>query len=157
MADIALFSQRLAGLMTKNDRNEIMQTNLRASQYALRLTEADAEQIMEARDNALKGLGRMEFGPGIAAELIASFCDSPYIDQAHYAETICDLLELFYYLKNELHDEIGDTELIAIMKDRFHHYCHGALDLLAGREADRLIQEILDRPAGSRLLEEEGV
>jgi hypothetical protein len=78
--------------------------------------------------------GRVEFGGGIVDKVILMFCDSPYISMHNYEETLHELIEIFYYYKNEALDLIGDDELIKYMKTAFNGICQGSLDLLAGRE-----------------------
>lgn len=40
------------------------------------------------------------------------FSNSPFISQFNYVTTLNDLIETFYYFKNETLDEISDDELI---------------------------------------------
>lgn len=60
----------------------------------------------------------MEFGEGIAPKIIREFCDSNYIDQGNYVESIIRLQEIFYLFKNEMNDEITDDELLHLMSER---------------------------------------
>lgn len=109
---------------------EIQQINEETLEYGLKLSEADTKAIIEVRNEALSSYGRVEFGGGIITKIISSFCDSPYIWQQNYVETINDLIEIFYYYKNESMDEISDDELIDFMKEYFDNKCQGDLDLL---------------------------
>ena len=43
---------------------------------------------------------RVEFGEGIVPKIIYEFCDSNYIDQNNYVDTIIRLQEIFYLYKN---------------------------------------------------------
>lgn len=67
-------------------------------------------------------------------KLAEAFCDSAYVDGQNYADTLCALTELFYYLKNDTLDSLPDDELIAVMKQCFDGDCEGSLELLAGRD-----------------------
>lgn len=58
------------------------------------------------------------------------FSESPYITQEHYVSTLHELHEIFYHLKNETEDKIGDAKLIGMMKDCFDQECEGSLELL---------------------------
>lgn len=40
------------------------------------------------------------------------FCNAPFLFQFNYMEMLSDLLEIFYYFKNESLEEISDDELI---------------------------------------------
>ncbi|MGE5415433.1 MAG: DUF6323 family protein [Acidobacteriota bacterium] len=142
MSNIMKFFNPTNSVMKRSIVTQITQTNIVSKDYKLMLSETDALAIIEARNDALKNLGRFELGFDVISEIIKAFCTSPYINQIDYTETICDLVELFYYMKNETADEIGDTDLIQIMKERFDSRCCGAVDLLISRELESLIQEV---------------
>ena len=91
---------------------------------------------------ALKDLGRIEMGTEVISQLIRIFCCSPFINQNNYVATIIDLIEAFYYLKNETRDEIGDMELIELMKECFDNRCFGSTELLIGQELEGVIQAV---------------
>jgi hypothetical protein len=80
----------------------------------------------------------MEFGGGVLKKLIEQFCDSPYLSQHDYLNTLSELTETFYYFKNESLDLIGDDELISYMKDCFDNRCNGSIELLQGREMEKM-------------------
>ena len=65
---------------------------------------------------------------GIIDKLIKKFCDSPYINQENYAETVYKLVEIFYEYKNETMDLISDDELIELMKKFFDGIAGGDLE-----------------------------
>ena len=116
--------------------NEILMLNEQTKPYSLTLTKKDIFQIIEARNQTLKGYGRIELGTDTINKLIKNFYTSPYIEQDAYMATIMDLQEVFYYMKNETEDQISDDELIDILKDFFENYCKGSLELLQGREIE---------------------
>lgn len=116
---------------------KIQAANDYTSRYGLSLSEEEAALLLRERKDALKEQGRVEFGEGILPKLIFAFCDSPYIFQDNYAETLGRLQEIFYFYKNESLDEITDDELINFMKASFDGSCQGSLDYLedTGMEA----------------------
>ena len=61
---------------------------------------------------------RIEFGKNILEKLIFAFCDSDFIYQENYRETLIRLQNIFYLYKNESMDELTDEELINIMRIR---------------------------------------
>lgn len=79
---------------------DVTETNTHTEKYQLRLSEQEAMEIVLARDDSLKRLGRVEIGLDLITKIILAFRDSPYINQADYADTISDLVEMFYYMKN---------------------------------------------------------
>jgi hypothetical protein len=60
----------------------------------------------------------------------------------NYTRTIHELLEIFYYYKNETLDIVSDDDLIKYMKTAFDGICQGSLDLLKGRELARLARNL---------------
>ena len=129
-------------LLQQNQLEKVMETNLTTKRYGLVLSEQDAQLILKERSNALKEQKRVEFGTGIAARIIYEFCDSDYIDQNNYVDTIVRLQEIFYLYKNEMQDEITDDELLHLMKEQFETLCFGDLDYLEGTCLDLFAQAI---------------
>lgn len=117
---------------------ELRQLNAMTGQYGLALSEKQIAEIVERRAEALGAAGRVEFGRGITKMLIEAFCDSPFIVQENYEETILELLDSFYYFKNESEDRIPDDELIAIMRRHFDTICQGSLEYLCGTTLEDL-------------------
>lgn len=121
---------------------EIQQINEETLEYGLKLSEEDIKRIIKTRNEALISSGRVEFGGGIIRRIISNFCDSPYILQNNYVEIINDLIETFYYYKNETMEEISDDQLINFMKECFDNKCHGDLDLLRYKYLDIISHNI---------------
>ena len=117
-------------LQKQNQLSRVVKTNEATEQFGLSLTEKDAELILEERKNSLLEQKRVEFGEGIAEKIIYEFCNSDYINQNNYVETIIRLQEIFYLYKNEMQDEITDDELLHLMKEQFENLCFGDLDYL---------------------------
>ena len=121
---------------------EIIKCNEITSHYGLTLSEVEAQELVETRAEALNSSGRIEFAGGIINKMIKKFCDSPYLSQFNYATTLNDLIETFYYFKNETLDEISDDELILLMKKYFDENCRGSIELLQNRELEFLARNI---------------
>ena len=115
-------------LQNKTQLSKVMETNEYAEQFGLSLSHQDAQLILENRKMALREQRRVEFGEGIVPKIIHAFCDSDYLDQNHYVDTIIRLQEIFYLYKNEMNDEITDDELIHLMKEQYERICFGDLD-----------------------------
>ena len=114
----------------KNQLAKVIETNQYTEQFGLTLLPEDAELILENRKTTLREQRRVEFGEGIVPKLIHEFCDSDYINQSNYVDTIIRLQEIFYLYKNEMNDEITDDELIQLMKEQYEMQCHGDLDYM---------------------------
>ncbi|MBB6218567.1 hypothetical protein HNQ80_004741 [Anaerosolibacter carboniphilus] len=121
--------------------HEIMLTNEVSEIFGLYLSPQDSREIIITRNTILKEYGRVEVDIEITRKIIMQFCSSPYLQQADYMETIIEIQELFHYIKNELDDDIGDDELIERLADLYNHKCFGVLDLLKGRETEKIIQQ----------------
>ncbi|MFT8390826.1 MAG: DUF6323 family protein [Sporolactobacillus sp.] len=131
-----------SALIQKQAVHAILGCNARTAPFGLILTENQAIALEQQRFYALKENGRVEFGGGVIEKLIAAFCDSPYLCQDHYEETLHELLTIFYYYKNETLDLLSDSRLIAEMKQAYNGPCHGSLELLAGDELERLSRDL---------------
>ncbi|MEA5059456.1 MAG: DUF6323 family protein [Candidatus Pelethousia sp.] len=119
---------------TMQTAERILSSNRISARFGLALNREQAIALAQDRQKALEETGRVEFANGVLEDLIFAFCDSPYIDQAHYAETLDGLLRLFYAFKNETLDQLPDAELIEIMKTAFDGPpCYGSLALLEGK------------------------
>jgi hypothetical protein len=136
---IDLFTSNLLG---KQVFNEIFQCNEVTREYGLKLSEEDVNEIINTRNIALQKSGRIEFNGQIINKIITAFCDSPYISQYNYGDTINELVEIFYNYKNETLDYISDDELIEIMKENFDNYCQGSLELLEGKVLYKIADNI---------------
>ena len=131
-----------SGLIQKQAAREVIKCNDATARYGLILTPVQALELVETRSVSLRENGRIEFGGGVIDKIIKEFCDSPYISMHNYEQTIHQLLEIFYYYKNETLDLISDDDLIQHMKTAFDGICQGSLDLLAGRELYRLAKNL---------------
>lgn len=121
---------------------EITERNEVTAAYGLILTERQAIELIETRSYSLESAGRIEFGSGVIGKLIDKFRDSPYIWQDNYVETMHDLIETFYYYKNETLDRVSDDDLIAFMKKCFDGKCRGSIELMKYRELDAMARKI---------------
>ena len=90
--------------------------NARTVRFGLTLSPEQMEQLAEGRFRALRETGRVEFGEGILPRLVMAFCDSPYLQQEDWAETLLLLQQVFYKFKNDFRDSIGDDTLLRLMQ-----------------------------------------
>ncbi len=130
-----------ASLIQNQAVAEIENCNVFTVQFGLNLSHREALELVETRALALKSNGRIEFGGGVITKLIRQFCDSPYVTRHNYAETLHDLLEIFYYYKNETLDLISDDTLIAFMHKHFNVLAQGSFEILE-RELANLAHQV---------------
>ena len=121
---------------------QIVKLNEKSRQYGLLLSPTDALQLVETRSRSLLENGRIEIGGETLIKIIDAFYDSSFIMQDDYSDTLNELLEIFYYVKNETLELISDDELIEHMKNYFENRCKGSLDLLKDRELEKLANNL---------------
>ncbi|MDD6811099.1 MAG: DUF6323 family protein [Lachnospiraceae bacterium] len=117
-------------LTQKNQIGKVLETNQYTEKYGLCLSEKEAKLLIGERTQTLKEQKRVEFGNSILPDIIYEFCDSAYISQDNYVETLLCLQEIFFLYKNEMLDEISDMELLQFMKEQFETICYGDLEYL---------------------------
>lgn len=61
----------------------------------------------------------------------------------NYTDTLHELIEIFYYYKNQVLDLVSDDELIKFMGKSFNGSCRGSLELLTDRELAKASDNIL--------------
>lgn len=126
----------------QNQLQKILEINQQTEKFNLTLSSEDALTLMEKRREILKEQQRIEFKESILPKLIFTFCDSPYIYQENYTDTIARLQEIFYLYKNEAMDELSDDELLEYMKQAFDGICKGSLEYLEETALDSFARTI---------------
>ena len=126
----------------QNQLENVMETNRFTQKFGLSLSDEEAEILVADRRDSLQEQRRVEFGEGILPKLIFAFCDSPYIYQDNYVDTIGRLQDIFYLYKNESMDEATDDELIEFMKEQFEGECQGSLEHLEDTSLEQFARDI---------------
>ena len=121
---------------------EVLARNRDTEKFGLALSEKEAQLLVAERGEVLRKERRVEFGQGILPKIIDTFCDSAYITQDSYCDTLIRLQEIFFLYKNEMLDEITDDELLEFMREQFDGVCCGDLDYLEGTCLDLFAQAI---------------
>lgn len=130
----------------------LLDCNNKTAAFGLMLTEDDAKLLLSERKSALRQQERLEFGEGILPALIDAFCDSAYITQETYVETLTELQDIFYEYKNESFDRLTDSELLSFMAQQFEEVCFGDVEYLRSTCLERFCRAIRQ---GKPLLEKE--
>ena len=99
--------------------------------WGMTISPEQAVMLVRRQAEVLRDTRRVDFGGGVLKKLAEAFCDSPYIQPCDWADTLAQLTELFYALKNETRDQLGDDTLIAAMAARFNGDAGASLDALA--------------------------
>lgn len=135
------FALTIQNMKKKQLAMEIKKCNEITMKYGVTLSDTQIENLINKRFESLKNTGRIEFGDGILKELIEAFCDSPYIIQENYEETLEELQDIFYFFKGEDMDQIADDELIEFMKEYFNGECQGSIEYLSGTNLEELCRD----------------
>lgn len=126
----------LSAISEGNAAELLLAANADTAPHGLVLTEAEARAVVEAQQVSLMSAGRLDFSGTLPAKIARAFCDSPYIHQADWAETISALIDLFYDIKNtyDASDTAGrtayalaDDALLARMRRWFDDPACGSL------------------------------
>ena len=125
-----------------NQLQTLVECNQYTKKFGLSLTEKEALILVKDRKDSLKEQQRVEFGESILNKLIFAFCDSAYLYQENYVDSIGRLQDIFYLFKNETMDELTDDELIDYMRKSFEEECKGSFDYLEDTILDRLAREV---------------
>lgn len=112
---------------------ELLELDEKTKEHGLILTPSDIKTLIVYRNKVLHDHGRIELGIEVLKELIEVFAASPYMDEDHDVEMLIELQEIFYYLRNETEDKIGDMKLIHQMMECFNGPSAGSLELLRSK------------------------
>ena len=116
----------------------ILGCNKALSRYGISLSEEDALALAACCESSVRENGRIEVGTGITDRLLKTFCHSAYIAADEFADTICELTEIFYYFKSDMLELADDDELTEYMYEAFEQRCRGSLTVLADTELPKI-------------------
>lgn len=131
--------------------DNIMEVNDLTSNYGIVITYQQAGELVAVNQRTLQEIGRIGYGSDIIEELIIAFVDSPFINKYNYHEIFMELLEIFYYYKENLDQYCSDEEVIEYIKCAYDGPCQGSLDYLKEGLLKRIIDDI---QSGKDILEE---
>lgn len=133
---LAVFqSGEIAELEKRYVAKELMLLGEKTSEYGITLSEKDCTDIAECRYESLKENERIEVGIGAVREIIEAFCDSGYVNQLNFRETVEGLLECFYMIKTETEDRVSDEEVLDFLKYLFEYEAGGDVTKIYDSEA----------------------
>lgn len=121
---------------------QLVELNEYSSAYGLTLSEEDTHSLAVQRNRAVRENDRVEIGSGAVPEIVKKFCTSRFVTQENYAYVLEEVTYLFYYIKTETDDGIGDADLIDELFSRFELECRGSVDTLETRECERIIRKV---------------
>jgi len=98
--------------------------------HGITLSPADIQALVVGRVDALQETERVEFGRGVAKDLVLAFSSSVYVAQSSFVQTVLELQDLFYLFKNESDEQIPDDDLIATMRSLYDDVAQGDMQRL---------------------------
>lgn len=138
LADLLSFDDLAEAALSE----QILATNEASQPFGLRLTPQDAHMLALHRKETLREEDRIEFTDSVVPKLIERFCRSTFLLQQDFADTIAELIEIFFHTKNECGDALGDEELLDLMFELFEHRCGGSLECLQSRELEAVCKSL---------------
>lgn len=123
-------------------RQELLALNPVLKKHGLSLTPANAEEILESGKRALQNQGRVELGTAVIREITKRLSESSYISQDNFISSVCDLYEIFHFIKNAVSDFISDEEVLDAMMFSFENICHGSIEFLMGKGSEKIIRSL---------------
>jgi hypothetical protein len=147
MRMIVPFGQSGEQLQLARAVHELESCNPMIAKYGLALSAQEIQALVAGRIEALRETERIEFGRGIAKELVLGFASSPHVSQTNFAEILGELQELFYEFKNESLEQVPDDELIAKMRSLFDDVANGDIEYLAEALFDGLGRAVREAAA----------
>jgi hypothetical protein len=121
---------------------EFESCNEAIGRWGLSLSAEDVQALVVGRTEALVVSDRIEFGGGVARQLVLGFAGSPFVSQDNFVETVLELQELFYEFKNESLEQIPDDDLIGKMRTLFDDVANGDLEYFAEALFDGLARQV---------------
>ena len=125
----------------KKFMEQLIDLNAKAGNYGLVITENIAREIASLRGTALIENERFEIKSDAAARLTSAFLESRYINQEKLAETIGEIMNIFYHIKNETENAISDDDLISEMLKVFVETCFGSLEIMKSKGLEKILRK----------------
>ena len=97
--------------------------------HGILLNQDQALMLVKRNNQVLMDYKRIEIDNIFLTKIVTSFGNSLYIDKKYFANTIADIIDLFYYLKND-NEDIDDETIINFLFESFDGICKGSIDLL---------------------------
>jgi hypothetical protein len=128
---IVPFGQNASQMQLRAAAQELESCNKVTQRYGITLSPQDIQALVVGRLDALQETERVEFGGGVAKELVLAFSSSVHVSQYTFVQTVLELQDLFYLFKNESLEQIPDDELIQTMRSLYDDVAEGDMGRLS--------------------------
>ena len=119
----------------------LVDLNAKANNYGLIITEDVAREIAVYRQTALIENERVELKSDAITRLTSAFLETRYITQEDFADTMGEIISLFYLIKTETENTIADDDLIGIMLKVFVETCFGSIEVMQSKGLEKILRE----------------
>jgi hypothetical protein len=144
---IVLFGEKASQIQLRAAAQELESCNKVTHRYGITLSPADIQALVVGRVDALQETERVEFGRGVAKDLVLAFSSSVYVAQSSFVQTVLELQDLFYLFKNESDEQIPDDDLIATMRSLYDDVAQGDMQRLTEALFDGLGRHLREEDA----------
>lgn len=128
---IVPFGENAAQIQLRAAAQELESCNEVTQRYGITLSSQDIQALVVGRVDALQETARVEFGRGVAKDLVLAFSSSVYVSQYTFVQTVLELQDLFYLFKNESEEQIPDDDLIQTMRSLYDDVAQGDMGRLS--------------------------
>lgn len=105
------------------------------------LTKENVLELIYAKNNSLKEIGRIDLTNNILQNIILIFIDSSFIDKDNYMEIFLSLTETFIYYENIFSKKLSSEDILNYLKIEFESN-EGSIDLLNTISLERLCDRL---------------
>ena len=119
----------------------LMDLDAKANNYGLIINESTAKEIAVYRNKALIENERFEINSNAITRLTSAFLETRYINQEDFADIIGEIINLFYYIKNETENAVPDDDLISEMLKVFNETCFGSVELMQSKGLEKILRK----------------
>jgi len=144
---IVPFGEKASQMQLRAAAQELESCNKVTQRYGITLSPADIQALVVGRVDALQETERVEFGRGVAKDLVLAFSSSAYVAQSSFVQTVLELQDLFYLFKNESDEQIPDDDLIATIRSLYDDVAQGDMQRLTEALFDGLGRHLREEDA----------
>ena len=144
---IVPFGEKASQMQLRAAAQELESCNKVTQRYGITLSPGDIQALVVGRVDALQETERVEFGRGVAKDLVLAFSSSVYVAQSSFVQTVLELQDLFYLFKNESDEQIPDDDLIATMRSLYDDVAQGDMQRLTEALFDGLGRHLREEDA----------
>ena len=105
------------------------------------MTENAAREIAAFRRKFLTENERVEIKSDAITRLTSAFLESRYINQEDLSETIGELINIFYFIQDEIPHVLSDDDLISEMLDVFIETCNGVIEVMQSKGLEKILRK----------------